>query len=78
MSKRLLLSITASPRWSCKYFGALVLAVRDKVKKRLVYAGHVGTGFDQAALKSLYGTMQPLRTNTKPFHQKVKYENTTK
>jgi len=39
-----------------------VLAVRDKAKKRWVYAGHVGTGFDQAALKSLYGTMQPLRT----------------
>jgi bifunctional non-homologous end joining protein LigD len=50
------------PRRSRKYFGSLVLAVRDKAKKRWVYAGHVGTGFDQAALKSLYGTMQPLRT----------------
>ena len=45
--------------------------------KRWVYAGHVGTGFDQAALKSLYGTMQPLRTDKKPFDQKVKYENAT-
>jgi ATP dependent DNA ligase C terminal region len=33
--------------------------------------------FDQAALKSLYGTMQPLRTDKKPFDQKVKYENAT-
>jgi bifunctional non-homologous end joining protein LigD len=65
------------PRRSRKYFGSLVLAVRDKVKKRWVYAGHVGTGFDQAALKSLYGTMQPLRTDKKPFGQKVKYENAT-
>jgi bifunctional non-homologous end joining protein LigD len=43
------------PRRSRKYFGALVLAVRDKVKKRWVYVGHVGTGFDQAALTSLSG-----------------------
>ena len=65
------------PRKSRKYFGALVLAVRDKVKKRWVYAGHVGAGFDHAALKSLYRTMQPLHTNTKPFDQKIKNENTT-
>jgi ATP-dependent DNA ligase len=35
------------------------------------------TGFDQAALKSLYGTMQPLRSDKKPFDQKVKSENAT-
>jgi bifunctional non-homologous end joining protein LigD len=65
------------PRRSRKYFGSLVLAVRDRLKKRWVYAGHVGTGFDEAVLKSLFGTMQPLRTDRKPFHQKVKYENAT-
>jgi bifunctional non-homologous end joining protein LigD len=65
------------PRRSRKYFGSLVLAVRDQVTKRWVYAGHVGTGFDQAALKSLYGTMQTLRTDKKPFDQKVKDENET-
>jgi bifunctional non-homologous end joining protein LigD len=65
------------PRRSRKYFGSLVLAVRDKAKKRWVYAGHVGTGFDQATLKSLYGTMQPLRTDKRPFDQKVKGENAT-
>jgi ATP-dependent DNA ligase len=54
-----------------------VLAVRDKAKKCWVYAGHVGTGFDAGALKSLYGRMQPLRTAKKPFDQKVKYENAT-
>jgi bifunctional non-homologous end joining protein LigD len=53
------------PRRSRKYFGSLVLAVRDKAKKRWVYAGHVGTGFDQAALKSLSETMRPLRTDKK-------------
>jgi len=65
------------PRRSRKYFGSLVLAVRDGPKKRWVYAGHVGTGFDEAALKSLYGAMRSLRTERKPFEQKVKYENVT-
>jgi bifunctional non-homologous end joining protein LigD len=65
------------PRRSRKYFGSLVLAVRDKAEKCWVYAGHVGTGFDQAALKSLYETMQPLRSDKKPFDQKVKSENAT-
>jgi bifunctional non-homologous end joining protein LigD len=65
------------PRRSRKYFGSLVLAVRDKAKKRWVYVGHVGTGFDHAALKSLYGTMQSLRIGKKPFDRKVKYENAT-
>jgi bifunctional non-homologous end joining protein LigD len=65
------------PRRSRKYFGSLALAVRDKAKKCWVYAGHVGTGFNEAMLKSLYGKMQPLRTSKKPFDQKVKYENET-
>jgi len=54
-----------------------MLAVRDKSNKREVYAGHVGTGFDQEALKSIYRTMQPLRTDKRPFDQKVKKENAT-
>jgi bifunctional non-homologous end joining protein LigD len=65
------------PRRSRQFFGSLVLAVRDKANKGWVYVGHVGTGFDQAALKSIYETMQPLRTDKKPFDQKVKYENAT-
>ena len=65
------------PRKSRKYFGALALAVRDKGKKQWVYAGHVGTGFNAAALKSLYETMQPLRTDKRPFGQKVKHEDET-
>ena len=65
------------PRRSRKYFGSLVLAVRDKANKRWIYAGHVGTGFDQAALKSIYETMQPLRTDKRPFAEKVKDENAT-
>jgi bifunctional non-homologous end joining protein LigD len=65
------------PRRSRKYFGSLVLAVRDQAIRRWIYAGHVGTGFDQAALKSLYETMQPLRSDKRPFDQKIKDENAT-
>ena len=65
------------PRRSRQYFGSLVLAVRDKAKKRWVYAGHVGTGFDRAALQSLYAAMQPLRTDKKPLDVKVKRERAT-
>jgi len=65
------------PRKSRKYFGSLVLAVRDKAMKRWVYAGRVGSGFDQAALKSLYGVMQALRTDKKPFDKKVEDERST-
>jgi bifunctional non-homologous end joining protein LigD len=65
------------PRRSRQYFGSLALAVRDKAKKRWVYAGHVGTGFDAAELKSVYEKMRSLQIGTKPFDQKVKYENET-
>lgn len=65
------------PRRSREYFGALVLAVRENAEKRWVYVGHVGTGFDQAVLKSLHATMQPLRSAKKPFEQKVKDEAAT-
>jgi len=63
------------PRGSRTYFSSLVLAVRDKSRKRWLYTGHVGSGFNQVALKSLYGTMQPLRTDKKPLQQKVRNEN---
>jgi bifunctional non-homologous end joining protein LigD len=66
-----------APRRSRQYFGSLVLAVRDKAKKSWVYVGHVGTGFDEAALKSIYAMMQPLRTSKKPFDQRVNYEKAT-
>ena len=65
------------PRRSRKYFGSLVLAVRDKATRQWIYVGNVGTGFDQAALKSLYETMQPLRADKKPFDQKAKHESAT-
>jgi hypothetical protein len=56
---------------------ARLFPVRDKAKKRWVYAGHVGTGFDQASLKSIHERMQPLRIDKKQFDQKVGHENAT-
>ncbi len=46
------------PRGSRPYFGALLLGAYDKGQLR--YVGKVGTGFDQAALGSLYQRLQPL------------------
>jgi bifunctional non-homologous end joining protein LigD len=61
-----------APRRSRKYFGAVVLAVRESSQWR--YVGHAGTGFDEATLRMLYAKMQPLKTNSKPFAAKVKDE----
>ena len=44
------------PRGSRNHFGALLVAVYDK--GRLRYSGKVGTGFDEAALKSIWGEMK--------------------
>jgi bifunctional non-homologous end joining protein LigD len=64
-----------APRRSRKYFGSLVLAVREGSRWR--YVGHAGTGFDFAALKDIYGRLVPLCTAQKPFDEKVKYEVAT-
>ena len=54
---------------SRKYFGALLLAVRDG--KAWCYVGRAGSGFDREMLKSLYALMVPLITTTKPVAEKV-------
>ena len=58
-----------APRRSRKYFGALLLAVREG--KGWAYVGRAGTGFDAEALRSLHAMMLPLITETKPVPQKV-------
>src|SRR5262245_7655113 len=64
-----------APRRSRPHFGALVLAVREGSAWR--YAGHVGTGFSHAALGEIYGLLQPLRTASSPFRERVKDEAAT-
>jgi bifunctional non-homologous end joining protein LigD len=63
------------PRKSRKYFGALLLAVRDAGAWR--YIGRVGTGFTESLLKEIYTKLQPLRTDKRPFWTKVPDESST-
>jgi bifunctional non-homologous end joining protein LigD len=58
-----------APRGSRKYFGALVLAVREGTGWR--YVGRAGTGFDTQTLRTVYDTLVPLITDKKPIPQKV-------
>jgi len=58
-----------APRRSRKYFGALVLAVREGEGWK--YAGRAGTGFNAETLRSLYEKLVPLITKVKPIAEKV-------
>ncbi len=65
-----------APRRSRKYFGALVLAVRED--GGWAYVGRAGTGFDAARLRDIHALMAPLITDKKPVAAKVPDEaNTT-
>ncbi|MET9021071.1 non-homologous end-joining DNA ligase [Actinopolymorpha sp. NPDC004070] len=50
-------------------FGALLCGVYDE--GRLVYAGRVGTGFDQGKLADLTARLAPLEQRTQPFDQRL-------
>lgn len=54
------------PRGTRAHFGALILGVYDD-RGRLVYVGHVGTGFDGKELDRLMAGLKPLETRTTPF-----------
>jgi bifunctional non-homologous end joining protein LigD len=64
-----------APKRSRPFFGALVLAVREKNTWR--YIGHVGTGFTHKILEELHGKLLPLKTAKSPFVYKVKDEGVT-
>jgi bifunctional non-homologous end joining protein LigD len=53
------------PRNSRLYFGALLLGVYEG--GTLVYAGHVGTGFDEKELARLFTLLQPLEIEKSAF-----------
>jgi len=59
-----------APRGGRKYFGALVLGVKNGDK--LEYIGHTGSGFDEKGLKELWGKLEPLITEESPFAERVK------
>jgi len=53
------------PQGGRPYLGAVLVGVYRKGK--LVYAGHVGGGFDREALKEMYGKLKPIVTSKCPF-----------
>jgi bifunctional non-homologous end joining protein LigD len=58
------------PEGSRKYFGSLILALKEGNK--FIYAGNAGTGFNSESLKELYDVMQPLVQKESPFEEKIK------
>ncbi|GAC1590472.1 MAG: hypothetical protein NVS3B28_17460 [Candidatus Velthaea sp.] len=58
------------PRGSRTAFGALLLGVY--AGKQLVYAGHVGTGFDQAKLRAIMKQLKALQSDKPPFAEAPK------
>jgi bifunctional non-homologous end joining protein LigD len=57
------------PKGGRKYFGALVLAVREG--NVLKYIGHTGSGFDQHGLRELSEQMKPFVRSDSPFEEKI-------
>lgn len=64
-----------APRRTRPFFGALVLAVREKNGWR--YIGHVGTGFSHKTLEELHGRLMKLKAAKSPFPARVKDEAVT-
>ena len=56
------------PKGTRSGFGALLLGLHDDQGK-LHYAGKVGTGFNQATLKSLHAKLEPLEIDKHPLHK---------
>jgi bifunctional non-homologous end joining protein LigD len=50
--------------------GSLILGYRN-TSGRLLYAGHVGTGFDEASLRDMLERLRPLRRTTSPLDEVV-------
>jgi len=53
------------PRGSRKGFGSLLVGVYDG--GALMYAGHVGTGYDEKLLRDVMAKLEPLERKTSPF-----------
>ncbi|HUS01577.1 MAG TPA: non-homologous end-joining DNA ligase, partial [Chitinophagaceae bacterium] len=67
------------PGGARKYFGALVLGIKDARPDntvgrgdKLKYIGHTGSGFTQKSLKEMWDLLQPLKQNKSPFEEKIK------
>ncbi|QGZ31035.1 DNA ligase D [Stutzerimonas stutzeri] len=54
------------PKGTRSGFGALLLGLHNEAGE-LIYAGKVGTGFNQATLQSLHAKLKPLKTGKSPL-----------
>ena len=64
-----------APEGSRKYFGSLVLGIRDGDTLR--HVGQAGTGYNEKLLADLYELLQPLKQPDSPFTGKVKIPRVT-
>lgn len=64
------------PKGSRAGIGALVLGVHDD-QGQLIYAGNVGTGFNDRSLAALLEKLQPLVTGQRSFAQRIEKERQT-
>ena len=62
------------PTGSRKYFGSLVLAIKDR--RSFKHVGHAGTGFDDKKLKELYELFQKYKQERSPFDNPVEVKET--
>ena len=58
-----------APTGSRNYFGSLVLGIMKN--KKLIHAGHAGTGYDEETLKTIFNLLQPYVQSKSPFAEKV-------
>lgn len=57
-----------------KHFGSLVLAVYSANEKKLKFAGHAGTGFNDETLSEIYSKLKGLKIKSMPI-DKIPYLN---
>jgi bifunctional non-homologous end joining protein LigD len=58
-----------NPRGTRSHFGSLLIGTYNK-RGDLIYNGHVGTGFTESSLQSLYKLLKARKSSTNPFSTK--------
>jgi bifunctional non-homologous end joining protein LigD len=61
------------PQGSRTGFGSLLLGVHDE-HGALVFAGGVGTGFNERSLTEIFARLEPLAVDQRPFKQRIENE----
>ncbi len=58
------------PKGSRHFFGSLLLGFYND-RKKLIYCGHVGTGFNEVSLKTIYPQLKKLEQDHSPFASEI-------